>query len=373
MNCPKTAAPCTSGWYNAAVKVSLSATDSGGSGVGATFYTTDGSDPHTSATATLYTGPFTVPQTATVKYYSADNAGNSAPVNSQQIQIDTTPPATTIMCNGAACATWYNASVTVSLSAADTGSGVSKTYYTTNGSTPTTSSTVYTAPFKVGGTTTVKFFSVDNTGNAESVKSQTLQIDSTAPTTTVSCNSAACSTGWYTAVPVSVKLSAKDNNNGSGVKATTYTTDGTNPQTSSTAIAYTGPFNVSQTTTVKYYSIDNAANSETVKSQVIQIDAIAPTVSITSPASGSSSAQGSKITITASAVDLGTGSGAPSGIASVTFYLDGTTMLSTVTTSPYSFVWNTAKIAKGTHKITAVAIDAAGNSATSAAITVSIT
>jgi large repetitive protein len=57
----------------------------------------------------------------------------------------------------------------------------------------------------------------------------------------------------------------------------------------------------------------------------------------------------------------------------VTFYLDGTTKLGTVTTSPYSFVWNTAKIAKGTHKITAVAIDVAGNSATSAAITVSIT
>jgi Chitobiase/beta-hexosaminidase C-terminal domain len=279
-----------SGWYNAAVQVSLSATDSGGSGVGATFYTTDGSDPTTSPTATAYTGPFTVPQTAAVKYYSTDLAGNSEAVGSQQIQVDTATPTTTITCNGAACANgWYNAAVTIALPATDTGSGVSKTYYTTNGPTPTTSSTVYTAPFKVGGTTTVKFFSVDNTGNAESVKSQTVQIDSPAPTTTVSCNSATCSTGWYTAVPVSVTLSAKDNNNGSGVKATAYTTDGTNPQTSSTAIPYTGPFNVSQTTTVKYYSIDNAANSEAVKSQVIQIDAIAPTVSITSPASGPAS------------------------------------------------------------------------------------
>jgi len=136
---------------------------------------------------------------------------------------------------------------------------------------------------------------------------------------------------------------------------------------------YSGPFTVSQTTTVKYYSIDNAANSESVKSQLIRIDAAAPTVSVTAPASGSSFAQGSKITVTASAVDLGTGSGAPSGIASVTFYLDGTTKLATDTTNPYSFFWNTAKSAKGTHKLTAVATDVSGNTTTSAAITVSIT
>jgi Bacterial Ig domain/Chitobiase/beta-hexosaminidase C-terminal domain len=172
---------------------------------------------------------------------------------------------------------------------------------------------------------------------------------------------------------VTVGLSATDNTGGSGVKATVYTTDGSNPQTSNTAILYTGPFTVSQTTTVKYYSFDNAGNNEPVKSQLIQIDAAAPTVSIITPASGSSFAQGSKIAVTAVAVDLGTGLSAPSGIASVTFYLDGTTVLATVTNSPYSFSWNTNKIAKGTHKLTAVATDAAGNSTTSAAITISIT
>jgi hypothetical protein len=56
----------------------------------------------------------------------------------------------------------------------------------------------------------------------------------------------------------------------------------------------------------------------------------------------------------------------------VTFYLDGTTVLATDTSSPYSFSWNTNKIAKGTHKLTAVATDGAGNSTTSAAITITI-
>jgi hypothetical protein len=367
-------AACATGWYQAAVTVTLSAADnSGGSGVGSTFYTTDGSDPTTSPTATLYTGSFTASQSETVKYYSTDVANNSEPVRSQALQIDTTPPTTTASCNGVACSGgWYIASVRVTLTATDTGSGASKTYYTTNGTTPTTSSTVYTGAFTVSSTSTVKFFSVDNVGNSEAVKSQLIQIDSVAPTTTISCNSAACSTGWYTA-PVTVSLSGKDSTGGSGVAATLYTTDGSNPQTSSTAVVYTGPFTVSQTTTVKYYSIDNAGNSESVKSQLIQVDSAAPTVSITSPASGSSFAQGSKITVSASAVDLGTGSGAPSGIANVTFYLDGTTKLATDNNSPYSVSWNTAKIAKGTHKLTAVATDFAGNQTTSAAISVSIT
>ena len=55
---------------------------------------------------------------------------------------DTQAPVTTLNCDGSPCAsTTYNGSTTVALSAKDPGgSGVQATYYTTDGSTPTTSS-----------------------------------------------------------------------------------------------------------------------------------------------------------------------------------------------------------------------------------------
>jgi hypothetical protein len=230
---------------------------------------------------------------------------------------------------------------------------------------------VYANPFSVASTSTVKFFSTDKAGNAEPANSQLIRLDKTAPTTTISCNSATCSTGWYKTTPVTVALRATDNTGGSGTDKTYYTVDGSTPTKSSTV--YTGTFPVSITTTVKFFSTDVAGNAEAVKSQTIKIDAAAPTVSMTAPANGSSFAQGSKVTLTASATDAGTDPGAASGIASVTFYLDGTIVIATDKASPYTTTWNTRGVTKGTHTVTAVATDVAGNSATSAAITVTIT
>ena len=157
---------------------------------------------------------------------------------------------------------------------------------------------------------------------------------------------------------------------GSGVLVTAYTTDGSDPRTSPTAKA--GPFTVSQTTTVRYYSSDVAANLETAKSQQVRVDAAAPTASITSPAAGSSFTRGTRVTVTVSATDQGTGSGAPSGLTSVAFFLDGTKSLGTDATSPYSLTWNTSNVELGTHRLTVVATDAAGSSVTSATVTVTI-
>ena len=171
--------PCASTTYTSTVRVALLPVDLG-SGAASTHYTIDGTTPTLSSPS--YTGgTFPLTSTTTVQYRSWDNAGNAEPVESQTINVqeppDTTPPTTTISCNGGPCSsTGYTAAVTVTLSAADNagGWGVANTYYTTDGSTPTTSSTVYTGAFTVKQNTTVKFFSTDLAGNAEHVNSQAI-------------------------------------------------------------------------------------------------------------------------------------------------------------------------------------------------------
>jgi peptidoglycan/xylan/chitin deacetylase (PgdA/CDA1 family) len=359
--------------YQTSVTVSLSASDSGGSGVSATYFTLDGSAPTTSST--LYTGPFELGATTTVRYFSVDVAGNTEGSASTTVTVnapprDTTAPVTTIGCNGGSCAGWFRSAVTVTLLATDTGgSGVSATYYTLNGSTPTTSSTRYTGAFTVSSTTTVKFFSTDIAGNAEVVQTAVVQIDAAAPTTTITCNNGACS-AWFTAA-VTARLAATDTG-GSGVATTRYTVDGTNPNTSTTAIVYTGPFTVASTQTVRFASTDVAGNQESAKPQQIKVDMAAPSVAITSPADSASFVHGATISITASAADTGSGGQPASGVATVAFYIDGK-LKSTDRNSPWSFSWSTKKQDAGTHVLTAVATDLAGNSTTSAPVTIRVT
>jgi hypothetical protein len=81
-------------------------------------------------------------------------------------------------------------------------------------------------------------------------------------------------------------------------------------------------------------------------------DTIKPTVVISAPRDGDT-VTGS-ITITATATDN-------VGVAGVTFKLDGTALGAEDTTAPYSFAWATAAVTNGTHVLTALARDAAGN------------
>jgi hypothetical protein len=355
---------CASTYYKTApVSVTLTAADTGGSGVAGTYYTTDGSTPTTASTK--YTAAIGVSTNTKISYFAVDLAGNAGAVQSQQLQVDAVAPVTSATCNGAPCgAGWVKTGpVTVVLAAADTGgSGVASTRYTTNGTTPTATSPLYTAPFSVTASgTTVKFFSTDVAGNAEAVKSFQVRFDTTAPVSAITCNNVACTKAFNAAV--TVRLTSTDSQ--SGVAVIRYTTDGTAPTATSTA--YTAPFTVAATSTVRYAATDVVGNVETAKSQVVTLDTTKPTVTVLTPSNGA------RITRSLLGTTLAaTASDALSGIASVQFYVDGNKVGSADTSSPYTASWSTLLAASGAHVITAIATDGAGNTGTSAPVTVTL-
>jgi uncharacterized protein (TIGR02145 family) len=95
---------------------------------------------------------------------------------------DTTAPTTTASPAGGS----YTSAQSVTLTCSDNtgGSGCSRTYYTKDGTTPATSSSVYSSAISISATTTLKFFSVDNKGNQETVKTETYTFSSGGSTVT---------------------------------------------------------------------------------------------------------------------------------------------------------------------------------------------
>ncbi|HSE80444.1 MAG TPA: Ig-like domain-containing protein, partial [Gaiellaceae bacterium] len=111
-----------------------------------------------------------------------DGAGNTASSDfdiTEDISAPSTTDDTASIGSG-----WQTAPVTVTLTPTDARSGVVATYYTTDGSVPTTSSDEGTSfDLTADGVYVIRYFSVDNVGNVEPVRtaSATIRIDQTNP------------------------------------------------------------------------------------------------------------------------------------------------------------------------------------------------
>ena len=90
-------------------------------------------------------------------------------------------------------------------------------------------------------------------------------------------------------------------------------------------------------------------------------DATPPSVSISAPANNATIA--GTVTISANASDN-------VGVVGVQFKLDGANLGAEVMSAPYSFSWNTSATGNGSHSLTAVARDGAGNQGTANGVTV---
>lgn len=188
-------------------------------------------------------------------------------------------------------------------------------------------------------------------------------------------------TSWHGSA-VTVTLTCDDNtvSTGSGCKTTYYTTDGSDPTTLSTQ-GNSVVVSAEGETTIKYFSVDNAGNTEAVKTaaNTVKIDATKPSSIITSYDLGNG---GSVETATFSGLLEGTATDSASGVDYVLLavshldfgadttdieYWDATASAWTSTPSTFRATGTTAwsyslsSVPEGTYNVTSHAVDLAGN------------
>jgi hypothetical protein len=153
------------GTYTAAVKVTIADGTSGAT----IYYTTNGDTPTTSSTK--YTEPIDVTVTTTIKAIAVHSGDGDSAVASGTYVINTEKQ-TAIPVFSPKAGT-YTSVQFVTITDATTGSTI---YYTTNGATPTTSSTKYTGAITVMGTVTIKAIAVASDYTESAVATATYTI-----------------------------------------------------------------------------------------------------------------------------------------------------------------------------------------------------
>jgi hypothetical protein len=159
------------GTYTSAQSVTLSDSTSGA----AIYYTTNGTTPTVSSTK--YTGAIGVSATETIEAIAIANGYNNSAVASATYTISTPTAATPAFSPGAGT---YTSAQSVTLSDATSGA---KIYYTTNGTAPTTSSTLYSGAIAVSATETIEAIAVASGYNNSAVATAAYTISTMSPAT----------------------------------------------------------------------------------------------------------------------------------------------------------------------------------------------
>ncbi|PYR76158.1 MAG: hypothetical protein DMF87_18790 [Acidobacteria bacterium] len=223
-------------------------------------YTLDGTDPTETDTQVPGSGVVVVDRTLTLKAAAWKSGSPKSNIASVAYALQAAQPAFSPL-GGI-----FGTPITVGISTASPGAAI---HYTTDGSTPTASSPLYTAPVDVGTTLTLKAIATRAGWSDSLLRSVTFTMNFgtlTAPTLTPA-------SGTYESQVV-VAMSAQD------LSTIRYTTNGSTPTVASTI--YDGPVTLNATTTVKAkaFRTDYTTSAET--SATYTIVAAAPVISVAS-------------------------------------------------------------------------------------------
>lgn len=226
-----------------------------------------------------YTEPFTLKSEGEYKLsiFAIDNVGNKENETIKTIIVDNTPPLTHLDFSGDKYENIISGRTTLTFSSVDA-LGVKHTYYSIDSS----KIIPYTKPINAAslseGEHTIKWFSVDDVENTETIKSFTLYVDKTPPMVfeEVAGNTYMVAGKEYSSGRSQLKIAAVDNK--SGVKEINYSLNG------SRYIVYEKPVYLSDimgTLSVNSYAVDNVGNRSISDIQTQSFTV--PTVDITGP------------------------------------------------------------------------------------------
>ena len=365
-------APAANATIAGTVTVSASASDN--VGVASVQFLLDGTNLGTADSTSPYSVSWNT-TTATngthrLQARATDISGNTATTTDRSITVDNQAPTGTIVINSGATAT-NSRNATLTLSASDALSSVTQMRFSNTGtgafSTAEPFATTKAWTLSSGaGTKTVFVQFMDSVGNwSTAAISDTIVLDTTAPT--ISGRTASNITGSSATITWTTNEAAT-----SRVEYGLTTSYGSSTALDPTlvtahSVTITG-LAPSTTYNWRVRSMD-AAGNETVSANstfatAAVSDTTAPTVTWSGPPANSILL--GTVTLTATASDN-------VAVGGVQFLLDGNTLLGTEdTTSPYSFSWNTTTASNGTHTLQARARDTSGNTATTAAISVTV-
>jgi uncharacterized repeat protein (TIGR03803 family) len=250
------------GTYSSSQSVHIADATSGA----AIYYTTDGTTPTTSSNK--YAAAISVAANETIKAMAVASGYTNSGVASATYTINVSMVATPTFSPAAGT---YTSAQSVTINDSTSGATI---YYTTNGTTPTTSSTKYAGVITVSATETIEAIAVATGYTNSAVASATYTIE----IPTVATPTFSPAVGTYTSAQ-SVTI-----NDGTSGAIVYYTTNGTAPTTASTQ--YTGAITVSSTETIEAIAVATGYTNSAVASAAYTINIPAPNFSVTvSPSS----------------------------------------------------------------------------------------
>jgi N-acetylneuraminic acid mutarotase len=258
LNLPYAAAPTfsvTSGTYNTPQTVTISDATPGAT----IYYQINTGYPTTSSP--VYNGPITISSTEAIwamatatNYFSSGYSGATYSINPQAPQ--TAAPSFSVPAGS------YASVQTVTISDTTSGAFI---YYTTDGSTPTTNSTMYTSPITVSSSETLQAIAVASGDTGSPVTSAVYTINLSAAAEPAF----SLASGTYTG---SQSVTLSDTTTGATIY---YTTNGTAPTANSTI--YSGAITVSASETIEAIAVASGYANSAVASATYTINLPAPT------------------------------------------------------------------------------------------------